>query len=389
MSSIISFIITKCNSIVSGGIPAQNEKVTISSLPSDAVSLAIGFYGNPNNAGNVCKSWQKNRADAFYEILDGYKQDLRISQIISAFMPTDGSEPQWANIAENTRQNLINQARTLGIKVQNPQEISLSLLLDQIELENDAHLLRCFDRIVNEIPEDVPNFLLEGTTTARASAIRTWMAANQGVLATIQELDLSNANLWVLPPEIIQLTNLQTLRLDDNQLTSLPATFGRLTNLRLLNLRQNRLISLPITFGQLVHLRTLNLSHNRLTSLPSTFDQLINLEWLYLNHNQLTSLPLTFGGLTNLRWLRLNHNQLTSLPSTFGELINLKWLYLNHNQIVSLPSTFSRFSDLQKAVLDPLPATYQYAQSILSNISNRLFPSLNPSSLLEDIDLVK
>jgi Leucine-rich repeat (LRR) protein len=352
--------------------PVQyNENITISSIPSEVVSLAIGFYGNPDKAGSVCKSWQKNRADAFYEILDGNKKDPRISQVISTFMPRDGSTPQWVNIAENTRQELINQARIFGIQVRDLRGVSLPWFLDQIELEKDAHLLRCFDRIIDQIPEGTPLPLLEGTTTAKATTARTWMTANQEILATIQELDLSNTGLHVLPPEITQLIGLQKLDLRNNRLTSLPATFGQLVHLQRLNLHNNRLTSLPETFGQLTSLELLSLRNNHLISLPTTFTQLTNLQMLSLSDNQFASLPETFGQLTNLQVLTLSNNpQLISLPSTFHRLTNLRALDCHHQLKIQLYTQLA------------LP----YVQSILSRLSNRVFYFLNPSSLFQGID---
>ena len=343
-----SLISTTSPSIISGRI-SSDERPAISKIPSDAFSLAIGgFYNNPWTASEVCKSWKAGRPGAFYELVKVYeRQDPRISHIISTIMPKDGSVPRWETVFMDTRQTIIDQAQVHGIDVQGLLQGSLSRLLDQIELTKDDHLVRCFDRILGIPTVILPDQILEGTITSKAAAIRTWMAENQEILATIRVLDCSNINLYILPPEIAYLTNLELLDLENNQLTSLPATFDQLHNLQKLYLGNNRLTFLPETFGQLHNLQELFLEDNRLTFLPETFGQLHNLQKLSLADNRLTFLPETFGQLHNLQKLSLADNRLTSLPATFNQLHNLRYLVLINNQLTSLTGTLSQLTNLR------------------------------------------
>ena len=323
--------------LINLGRIVADEKPTIFTIPSDALSLAIGgFYGNPCTASEVCKSWKERRSGAFHEIVKNYdRQDLRISRIISSMMPKDGSIPQWEKIFMKIRKAIINKAQIHGIDPV-PLTGSLSILLDKFELARDDHLIRCFERILQQIPQE-RHPLLEGTTTAKATIIRTWMVKPESrqILSTITMLDLSFANLYVLPPEIDYLTNLRSLNLQHNQLTLLPESFVRLINLQRLSLSNNQLTSLPVSFHYLNNLQWLDLGYNHLTFLPEPFGLVNNLQELYLAHNQLISLPKTFGRLTSLRRLSLEGNRLPFLPKVCYQLDNLQWLSLDYNQNIT------------------------------------------------------
>jgi internalin A len=154
-------------------------------------------------------------------------------------------------------------------------------------------------------------------------------------------LDLSDAELTVLPKEIGQLTHLTELDLFCNQLTALPSEIAQLTNLTTLNLSDNQLTELPPAIGNLTHLKKLFLGDvfggNQLATFPSVITQLTNLTVLSLSGNQLTTLPSVIGQLTNLKTLDLRWNQLEELPKELGNLRNLKELHLDGNPLTLPP----------------------------------------------------
>ncbi|MBE9103954.1 leucine-rich repeat domain-containing protein [Nostoc cf. edaphicum LEGE 07299] len=170
-------------------------------------------------------------------------------------------------------------------------------------------------------------------------------------LTNLRTLDLSSNQLSSLPPEIVQLTNLRTLDLSSNQLSSLPPEIVQLTNLQTFDLSYNQLSSLPPEIVQLTNLQTLKLSGNQLSSLPLEIVQLNNLETLNLSGNQLSSLPLEIVQLTNLQILNLSYNQLSILPPEIVQLTNLQTLYLSYNQLSSLPPEIVQFTNLQTLYL--------------------------------------
>ena len=202
-------------------------------------------------------------------------------------------------------------------------------LLDKIKL-NDDYLVRCFDRVLQQIPQEMRP-ALEGTITAKAETIRAWTAENQEILAAIRILNFSNANLNVLLPEIAYLTNLEVLSLENNWLISLPATFGQLHNLQWLHLANNWLTSLPASFGQLHNLRSLGIEGNQ-------FSLLVVL------------LPFRIGG----RTYGFEVNQFFALPCVF----DLQYVGFNLRQWVS--------RSIQRTL-----------SSVFSTISNRVVPSFH------------
>ena len=155
--------------------------------------------------------------------------------------------------------------------------------------------------------------------------------------AQLQQLDLRNNQLVMLPESIGQLKQLRRLYLEGNKLTTLPESIGQLKQLRRLYLEGNKLTALPESIGQLKQLEGLSLGHNDLTTLPESIGQLKQLWELTLCHNQLVILPESVGQLKQLRWLALCHNQLTTLPESIGQLRQLQKLFLHGNDILGIP----------------------------------------------------
>ena len=210
-------------------------------------------------------------------------------------------------------------------------------------------------------------------------------------LNNLRTLDLSYNQLSSLPPEIVQLNNLQTLKLSGNQLSSVPLEIAQLNNLETLNLSGNQLSSLRPEFRQLTNLQILNLSYNQLSSLPPEIVQLTNLQTLYLSYNQLSSLPPEIVQLTNLQTLYLSGNQLSSLPTEFRQLTNLQTLYLYNNQLSSLPPEIRQLTNLRSLnlynnQLSSLPPEIRQLQN-LNKLDLRSNPVPIPPEILGLKDL--
>jgi Leucine rich repeat len=99
------------------------------------------------------------------------------------------------------------------------------------------------------------------------------MGSSGRVLIAIQELNVSQNKLRVLPSSVCKLMSLQVLVVDGNALTSLPQDLGRLPALRRLRARSNQLQSLP---DSLCHakLAVLNVAGNKLASVPDWMQDL-------------------------------------------------------------------------------------------------------------------
>jgi hypothetical protein len=94
------------------------------------------------------------------------------------------------------------------------------------------------------------------------SALRA-MPAELGELATLQRLDIVDAELPGLPSSIGKLVRLRELRLEAFHLGSLPNSIGKLTRLRSLHIESHHLCGLPSSARELVELRELTLLLHR------------------------------------------------------------------------------------------------------------------------------
>jgi len=133
---------------------------------------------------------------------------------------------------------------------------------------------------------------------------------------TLERLDLSYNQLYVLPDIVLQLRQLKALKLDNNYLKELPLA----------------LFALP-------QLETLDVKHNQINALPENLPSLesIRLSKLLISHNHLQTLPQQWQNFEHLNHLDIRHNQLKFLPDNLGELPQLETLEINHNQIMVLP----------------------------------------------------
>jgi internalin A len=129
-----------------------------------------------------------------------------------------------------------------------------------------------------------------------------------------EELNLSHMNLWELPPEIGNLTNLTSLHISENHLNVLPESIGNLTNLTSLDLSFHQINVLPESIGNLTNLISLDLRNNKLNVLPESIGNLTNLISLDLRNNKLNTLPESIGSLTNLTSLDIRNNSFIQIP---------------------------------------------------------------------------
>jgi small GTP-binding protein len=168
---------------------------------------------------------------------------------------------------------------------------------------------------------------------------------------------LSDLDLVELMPKILEISNLQELDLSNNELTILPENFGRLTNLTSLNLFGNSLKTLSKEVCALTNLRKLNVSFNELEDLAPEIHQLNQLVELDLFNNLLKFLPEAITELSNLSELLLEGNFLTDLPEGFRKLLNLKKLYLTGNIFTYFPHEITNLSNLEILALNQFQDT--------------------------------
>ncbi|NGX58823.1 MAG: hypothetical protein K940chlam3_01731 [Chlamydiae bacterium] len=121
----------------------------------------------------------------------------------------------------------------------------------------------------------------EGKITEIAARVRE---ADWSRFSTITELDLSQKQIKILPPEIGKLTRLESLDLSKNELRELPSEIGLLTNLIELGLHVNILTKLPPEIKNLKNLNAVDAAYNEFDTLPIELGDEIELIQKYNNY---------------------------------------------------------------------------------------------------------
>ena len=145
-------------------------------------------------------------------------------------------------------------------------------------------------------------------------------------LITLQELQLSNSGLDVLPPEMQQLRNVEVLDLSNNLFDDLPQELHLMPNLRSLQLGGNQLRTLDDRIALFRGIDTLDVSGNQIEAISAQLGSIRQLQCLQLAGNQLTQLPEAVVELHGLTTLDVSNNQLNFLKQ------KLKKLFLHHLQ---------------------------------------------------------
>lgn len=185
-------------------------------------------------------------------------------------------------------------------------------------------------------------------------------------LAQLQQLDLSNNNIWLLPEAIIcPLQSLHLLNLTNNKIHDIigfhfsasPSTRASRkcgTTLGTLDLSANNIDTLPAAiFSGLGRLERLQLNANKMNYIADrALEGLLSLSILDLSENRLSSLPPElFNEARNIQQLLLQNNSINVLaPGLLIELAQLQRLDLSHNELTAEwinAGTFRRLTRLR------------------------------------------
>ena len=163
----------------------------------------------------------------------------------------------------------------------------------------------------------------------------------------LEELDLQNCNLKIIPKIVNQNTNLKSIDLSDNSLKDLPEELGLFPNLEKLIVDNNQLSELPASITKLKKLKWISLDKNQFKKFPEKLFSISTLETLTLYKNDLNNLPDQFNLLSKLITLDLQHNNISSLPPSISTLSKLNSIGLNRNQFAELPSSVASLKTLK------------------------------------------
>lgn len=217
--------------------------------------------------------------------------------------------------------------------------------------------------------KEKPSF--QGPLVARALQIKTWMeGVGHDLILECTALELDNAGLTSLPPEIGLFRNLVSLSLMSNSLTHLPSEIGQLKKLKTLILSGNSLVDLPLEMGQLTQLRELHLAYNQLSTIPTAIARCTQLQHLYLSHNRISHLPGSFGELYNLSLLDLSQNEFVTIPSSLLYLPEQCQILLQENPLD--PNLLEQFLARDKTTPEIITDTLEETRRLYSTHHVRL-----------------
>ena len=169
-------------------------------------------------------------------------------------------------------------------------------------------------------------------------------------LKKLNDLNLYNAGLTVLPKQIRRLKHVTVLDLYYNQLTKLPRQLGRMKRLEQLAVSNNKLTAFPPQLARLKLLTTLFAHHNKLSQLPNSFAKLASLQALDIGYNQFSNVPDVLIGMGTLESVDLSNNNLQTLPTTLIGLKNLKKFYIRSNPLTETDAKSGPYAQLIRAL---------------------------------------
>ncbi|XP_056132923.1 leucine-rich repeat-containing protein 39 [Lampris incognitus] len=165
----------------------------------------------------------------------------------------------------------------------------------------------------------------------------------------------------VLPPALVQLTQVQEWQIHRSGLQNIPDFISSFDSLLVLDLSRNAITEIPRQIGKLRQLRELLVSYNRLKTIPEELGCCENLEKLELAMNRnLSDLPIQLRNLRKLHHLDLSMNQFTDIPDCVVSMPALEWLDMGGNRLQCLPEDIHRMEKLhtlwlQRNELEYLP----------------------------------
>ena len=154
---------------------------------------------------------------------------------------------------------------------------------------------------------------------------------NIGLMITLQDFELRNNAVKVLPNSFATLTNLVRVAFTKNRLKELPENIGNLKMLEYLELSSNELKLIPVSICACTNLKDLLLDDNHLIRLPEDIGFLPNLERLNLTANRLKKVSFSLGYCKTLKLIRVAENPLEDPPiEEFDKsIVHILWYLRN------------------------------------------------------------
>lgn len=161
------------------------------------------------------------------------------------------------------------------------------------------------------------------------------------------EMSIMHTNLASFPEEITEIVKLRTLTLLGINIKRIIRSISRLKWLEELNVAQNVLELLPNEIGGLQNLQEFDLSSNLLTTLPDSLAECRHLTTLQLSHNKFQEWPSCIFALISLQTLSFSNNRLEIVPEGVSKLTALKQLFLQNNSILTVSQSVGQLRSLE------------------------------------------
>lgn len=250
--------------------------------------------------------------------------------------------------------------RSKGYNSGNPR---INVDLSGLDLDKQAERIKRFfqasSRYVSQNPSldlsEAPKLAIIPAAIQDFKSLRSLNLYNHRIFLSLEvwslkltTLNLVNACISEMPPEVGQLSSLIHLDLNQNNLSALPSTFESLSQLETLELSRNNFTEWPEEIVKLKNLQSLGCSGNLLKRIPKEIEALNQLQKLNLSSNKIEIIIEEIWRLPHLKKLNLSFNQIKKVVAAISHAQQLEKLDLRDNEITEISCAIETLQNLKK-----------------------------------------
>lgn len=270
-------------------------------LPRELVVSILDFAQEPN-ARRVCKLWAQILEDTNLTFLQRRMLEWGMEREINQLNFSTYSDESIKVLKERFIERILFSLNVKQLKALTQLAPTYCLFLQIFSYEKDGNLLFAFEALAKtnqKLKEFFQNSSFqELSVPQKAKRLRIFLEGIKDNLATVEEFDLNNKKLTLIPEELNLFTNAKVVKLAFNLIKKLPSNFGTgWTKLKELHLNDNQITNLPENFGsEWKEMEKIFLYANSIENLPARFgESWTKVKHVLLSRNQIEALPLNFG----------------------------------------------------------------------------------------------